>query len=70
MSREGSVTVNGSTVPIGPSTTVGDLVRSLGYDTSRVAVELDGGICPRATLDDVVLSDGQVLEVVGFVGGG
>lgn len=47
-----------------------DCLITWGYDPQRVAVERNGEIVPRATFGDVVLSDGDVLEVVQFVGGG
>ena len=37
---------------------------------AKVAVELNGEIAPRSTLEDVALNDGDVLEIVHFVGGG
>jgi len=64
------ITVNGTgrTVPSG--STVADLVRELGFETGRVAVERNRDIVPRATHQDVVLTAGDRLEVVSFVGGG
>ena len=51
-------------------TTVSDLVRLLGHPSDRVAVEVDGEICPRARHADSVLRERQTVEVVSFVGGG
>lgn len=64
------VTVNGRPVRVEEGSTAGELLDSLGYDRPRVAVEIDGGICPRAELGSRVLRGGEVLEVVSFVGGG
>lgn len=50
--------------------TVADFVRELGLKVAKVAVELNGEIAPRSTLEDVALNDGDVLEIVHFVGGG
>lgn len=41
-----------------------------GYDTKRVAVELNGAILPKTDYDKTVLSDGDKIEIVSFVGGG
>lgn len=41
-----------------------------GYDTKRVAVELNGDILPKSQYEDTYLSDGDCVEVVSFVGGG
>ena len=37
---------------------------------SRIAVELNGEILPKSKYDETVLIDGDVVEVVNFVGGG
>lgn len=64
-----TVRVNGRDVPLG-SGNAAELIESLGYDIRRIAVELNGDICPRASLGSTVLKDGDSLEVVSFVGGG
>jgi thiazole synthase len=43
---------------------------AIGLDPAKVAVERNGEIAPRSTLADVALADGDVLEIVHFVGGG
>ena len=49
---------------------VADLVRSLGLDPAKVAVERNLEIVPRSTLADVTVADGDRFEIVHFVGGG
>jgi sulfur carrier protein len=46
------------------------LVAELGLKGDRVAVEHNGAIVPRASWSQTVLSTGDRLEVVHFVGGG
>jgi len=41
-----------------------------GYDTKRVAVELNGDILPKSQYGNTTLGDGDSVEVVSFVGGG
>ena len=41
-----------------------------GYDLMRVAVELNGDIVPKAQYADTIFNDGDIVEVVSFVGGG
>jgi thiazole synthase len=53
-----------------PASSIAGLVRSLDLDPAKVAVERNGDIVPRSTLDEVALGDGDVLEIVHFVGGG
>ena len=64
------VTVNGNSMDVPEGTAVSDLVRLLGHPSDRVAVEVDGEICPRVRHADSVLREGQTVEVVSFVGGG
>jgi thiazole synthase len=49
---------------------VADLVADIGLNPAKVAVERNGEIAPRSTLAQVVLGEGDVLEIVHFVGGG
>lgn len=65
-----SVTVNGKVIELSEGTTLADLLGSEGYDRSRIAVEVDGDICPRADLGSRVIRGGETVEVVSFVGGG
>ncbi len=69
MSAPISVIVNGETRRTS-ATTVAALVRELDLDPARVAVERNGAIAPRSTLEQATLGEGDVLEVVHFVGGG
>jgi thiazole synthase len=63
------LTVNGEPRRAAPGS-IADLVRSLELDPAKVAVERNGGIVPRSLLREVSLADGDVLEIVHFVGGG
>jgi thiazole synthase len=69
MSAPITVTVNGESRRTFAAT-VADLVRELELDAAKVAVERNGTIAPRSTLDNVSLEEGDVLEIVHFVGGG
>ncbi len=46
------------------------LIESEGYDKTRVAVELNMEIVPKARYIETILKDGDSVEIVGFVGGG
>jgi thiazole synthase len=50
--------------------TIAALVQELGLKSEKVAVEHNGTIVPRSTLGEAPLADGDVLEIVHFVGGG
>jgi thiamine biosynthesis protein ThiS len=70
MADELLLTVNGEPRRIAPGASIADLVASLGLDPRKVAVERNAEIAPRSTLAEVLLADGDVLEIVHFVGGG
>ena len=63
------ISVNGEPVPANGKTLL-ELLTGEGYDPERVAVERNEEIVPRGTFGQVVLEDGDALEVVQFVGGG
>ena len=65
-----SLTLNGDQRRFTTGASVADLVRDIGLDPAKVAVERNLEIVPRSTLADVALADGDVLEIVHFVGGG
>jgi thiazole synthase len=65
-----TLTVNGETRRIASGASIADLVRSLELNPQKVAVERNGAIAPRSGLADVFLAEGDVLEIVHFVGGG
>ena len=64
------ITVNGEAREVASGATVADLLAQLGVQTVRVAVERNLDIVPRANYHTVVLTAGDTLEVVSFVGGG
>lgn len=64
------VLVNGSREQLSPGTTVSELVERMALAGRRVAVERNGEIVPRSAHPQVVLADGDRVEVVVAVGGG
>jgi thiazole synthase len=65
-----SLILNGEPRHFTAGASVADLVRDIGLDPAKVAVERNLEIVPRSTLANVLLADGDVLEIVHFVGGG
>jgi thiamine biosynthesis protein ThiS len=61
--------VNGEARELEPGGTVLDLLQRLGI-RGRVAVELNGSVLRQAEHAETHLAEGDVLEVVTFVGGG
>jgi sulfur carrier protein len=65
-----TVVVNGEKRELtGPATAL-DLLESLELDPRAIAVELNEKIVRRAFLGEALLSDGDRIELVHFVGGG
>lgn len=64
-----NITTNGEAVSI-ESLSVQDYLVSLGIDPVRVAVELNRDILPKAHYPATMLKEGDVIEIVHFVGGG
>ena len=63
------VTINGQSVEAAGKT-VAQYLAEEGYNTVRIAVERNLEIVPKAKYAETVLADGDVVEVVNFVGGG
>ena len=64
------LTINGEEQIIQGGLDLAGLVRTLGLDPRKVAVERNLEIVPRSTYARVLLADGDRLEIVQFVGGG
>lgn len=62
--------VNGDEQEAKKATTVADLLSDRGLSSTRVAVEVNERIVPRATHANHELKEGDVVEIVHFVGGG
>jgi thiamine biosynthesis protein ThiS len=66
-----ALTVNGDPRTVAPNTTLSAFLASLSLDPRPVVVELNRAILrDRDAFASVVLGDGDVLEIVHFVGGG
>lgn len=69
MSAIKTITLNGESRQT-HAATIAELVLELDLDPAKVAVECNREIAPRSTLDAAPVADGDVLEIVHFVGGG
>jgi thiamine biosynthesis protein ThiS len=67
---ETMISVNGETRPAAPGATVVDLLRELGLDDGRVAIERNLEILPRQKWSETLIIAGDRYEIVHFVGGG
>ena len=64
------ITVNGEARRVSAPATLDDLLRQLGLDPRTVVVEHNRRIVRRPALGDTLLSAGDAVELVHFVGGG
>jgi thiamine biosynthesis protein ThiS len=64
------VLLNGETRDFRDGVTVHDIVVELGLTQRRIAVEINRDILPRERYAERRLSDGDVIEIVHFIGGG
>ena len=65
-----SIAVNGEERVAKSGATVTDLLRELGLDRGRVAIERNLEILPRAKWAETKVQAGDRYEIVQFVGGG
>ncbi|WP_346322439.1 sulfur carrier protein ThiS [Emcibacter sp. SYSU 3D8] len=64
------VTINGEDRQLNAPLRLNSLLEELGIDPRKVALERNLEIVPRSTYGDVVVGDGDRLEIVHFIGGG
>ena len=64
------IILNGEPRDLDRAVTVTELLTQLEIDPRRVAVEHNLAILKRRAFGDVVLGDGDTVEIVNFVGGG
>ncbi len=65
-----SVQVNGEPRSIAAASSIAQMLREIGIDPAKVAVEHNLEVVPRSTFDQVQVRDGDAFEIVHFVGGG
>jgi thiamine biosynthesis protein ThiS len=65
-----TISVNGETRSAKAGASVTDLLRELGLDSGRVAIERNLEILPRPQWTQTLITNGDKYEIVQFVGGG
>ena len=65
-----TILVNGENRTATPGASVSDLLRELGLDGGRVAIERNLEILPRPQWAQTLVAAGDRYEIVQFVGGG
>lgn len=62
--------INGDEKRVEKGLTLAGLLESIGIIPTKVAVERNREIVPKSTYNDVMIEDGDQLEIVHFIGGG
>ena len=64
------ITLNGERFELDRPVSVADLLAKLDIDPRRVAVEHNLAILKRQRFPDMLVHEGDTVEIVNFVGGG
>jgi len=65
-----NVTINGDPLRFDGTLGLCDLLAKLDIESDKVAIEHNREIVPKSTFDNVMIADGDTLEIVHFIGGG
>lgn len=68
--EEIGITLNGEDRKVAAGRSVNELLKDLGLHPRMVVVEHNREILDRSRYDDVEVREGDILELVHFVGGG
>ena len=63
------VMINGTSIDAG-GRSVSDYLKTTACNPQRIVIEYNGDILPREHYDRTILSDGDQLEIISFMGGG
>ncbi|CAI8357319.1 MAG: thiamine biosynthesis protein ThiS [Rhizobiales bacterium TMED143] len=64
------ITVNGEDQLLDGPISVSGLLVQLGISGGKVAIERNLEIVPKSAYENIVLADGDRIEIVHFIGGG
>lgn len=65
-----SITLNGEAKTLPEPVSVTALLESLEVKPTQVAVEVNRAIVPRSAHESTQLAEGDIVEIVKFIGGG
>ena len=65
-----TITLNGEPYTIGDDSRLLALIEKLDMRPTRIAVEINHEVVPRARYAEVALKPGDQVEIINFVGGG
>lgn len=64
------LSVNGKSYERENPATITELLNDLGYEEATVVVEKNEEIIPKALYREATIKDGDIIEILHFVGGG
>ena len=64
------ITVNGESMETPDNLTAAELIRQLGLEGERLAMEINQQIAPRSRHGEIVIQPGDKVEIVRAIGGG
>jgi thiamine biosynthesis protein ThiS len=65
-----TIKLNGDPFELPAPLSVAELLAQLDIDARRVAVEHNLAVVKRAAFEEIIVRDGDEVEIVNFVGGG
>lgn len=65
-----NILLNGEPRPLNNGTQLAQLVRDLGLQDKRLAIEINREIIPRSQYANTELKNGDTIEIVHAIGGG
>jgi thiazole synthase len=65
-----SIRVNGERRAVESECSIAAMLRAIGLDPLKIAVERNREIVPRSTFEATTVRDGDAFEIVHIVGGG
>ena len=63
------IKINGKEVEAGGKTLT-EYLQLANYDSRTIVIELNEDIVSKTQYDDTILQDGDVVEIISFMGGG
>ncbi len=65
-----NITLNGQTKQLPDALNISGMIEQLCKDKIPVATEVNGEIVKKLQWDEMILKEGDIVELVSFVGGG
>lgn len=64
------IKINGKNIPEALGETLSEYLEKSGYNSERVAIEVNYNIIPKSEYKSYIISEDDEIEIVSFMGGG